>query len=190
MTSTNRPSEAATSPGVPRPSGAPGSVPIGDPLAEIDAIVDEVVRRDHQTAQQAANARDEMEKFTSAFKAACQAHIRPAMEAVIERLRQRGGGGIIEEHPGGEARYRYPCIILWMSLQGDIMGEPRPDREPYMQLEADVASREVQVSEGDMWLGAGGHHSGRTDKWQLSDLTQARIIEELVAIARRAVPPL
>jgi hypothetical protein len=158
-------------------------------MAEIDAVVAEVARRDRQSAQENADERTEMENFITAFKSACQSQVRPAMEAVLERLQGHGGGGLIEDHPGGEARYRHPCIILWMSLEGEIVGEPRPDREPYLKLEADVATRAVQVSEGDMWLGSGGHQTGRTDKWQLSDVTRDRVIDELVAIADRAVPP-
>ena len=161
-----------------------------DPLAEIGAVVEEFARNARQTAAQNASERAEVETFMAAFAAACQDQVRPAMQAVIQRLAQGGGGGAIEEHPGGEPRYRHPCIILWMSFQGEIVGEPRADREPYLQFEADVGSRDVQVSEGDMWLGTGGLYSGRTDKWQLSDLTRDRVISELAKIARRALPPL
>ena len=63
---------------------------------------------------------------------------------------------MIEEHPGGEARYRNPSLILWMSLEGPIAGEPRPDRDPYLQLEAEVVGHEIHVFEGDMWRGRGG----------------------------------
>jgi hypothetical protein len=108
------------------------------------------------------------------------------MFAVLARLRELGGDGQIEEHPGGEARFRNPRLTLWMSLNGPIVGEPRLDRYPYLQLEADVERRQVQVDEGDMWRGVGGHSSGRVATWGTADLTKQRVTEELLAIARRA----
>jgi len=73
-----------------------------------------------------------------------------------------------------------------MSLKGEVVGEPRLDRYPYLLLEADVEGRKVQVDEGDMWRGAGGNTSGRIGTWEISDLTRKRVTEELLAIARRA----
>ncbi len=108
------------------------------------------------------------------------------MELVVEHLTTHGGGGAIEEHPGGEARFRHPSVIVWMSLNGELVGEPRSDREPYLQLEANVAERDIEVSEGDMWRGAGGKRSGPVGHWQLSELTQERVVDELLAIARRS----
>ena len=93
---------------------------------------------------------------------------------------------MIEEHPGGEARYRNPSLILWMSLEGPIAGEPRPDRDPYLQLEAEVVGHEIHVFEGDMWRGGGGNRSGRVGTWQLSDLTNDRVVGELLEIAQRS----
>ena len=159
----------------------------GDPLAEFDEIVEWVTQNDRQLADRDRRKRAEEQAFLVAFQLACQAEVRPAMETVLDRLRRDGGGGLIEEHPGGEARYRHPCLILWMSFQGEIVGEPRPDREPYLQLEADVVRRDIQVSEGDMWRGAGGMRSGRVGHWELSELSKHRITDELLAIARRAV---
>jgi hypothetical protein len=73
-----------------------------------------------------------------------------------------------------------------MSLEGGIVGEPRADREPYLQLEANVAGRDIEVSEGDMWHGAGGRRSGPVGHWRLFELTKDRVIQELLAIARRS----
>jgi hypothetical protein len=126
------------------------------------------------------------QKFLDDFAAACETEVRPAMEAVLERLRELGGGGLVEEHPGGEARFPKPRIALWMSLKGELVGEPRLDRYPYLQLEADPEGRKVQVDEGDMWRGAGGHSSGRVGAWDVAGLTRRRVTEELLAIARRA----
>ncbi len=157
-----------------------------DPLAELDNIVAKVAERDRQRAAQNAEAHDEMRRFLAAFHAACDAEVRPAMEAVLERLREHGGGGVIEQHPGGEARFRHPSLILWISLEGEIVGAPRADLEPYLELEADVEHRAIQVSEGDMWRKAGGKRSGHIGSWQMSDLTREHVIDELLAIARRA----
>jgi hypothetical protein len=153
---------------------------------EFDSIVAEVAQRDRQLVAEDAAEHDDMQLFLTAFRDACESEVRPAMEAVLQRLRDHGGGGVIEQHPGGEARFRHPSLSLWMSLQGEIVGEPRADREPYLELEAVVDVRLIQVSEGDMWRGAGGKRSGHIGSWQISDLTGDRIIAELLAIARRA----
>ncbi len=108
------------------------------------------------------------------------------MEAVLRQLEHSGGAGIIEEHGAGEARVRYPRLMLWMSLEGDIDGIPRYDRNPYIQFDADHVKREVQVSEGDMWLGSGGNRSGPVGVWQLSELTSDRVTQELLTIVRRS----
>jgi hypothetical protein len=126
------------------------------------------------------------QKFLDEFAKACATEVRPAMDAVLERLRQLGGDGLVEEHSGGEARFPNPRLTLWVSLKGEIVGEPRLDRFPYLQLEADVERRKVQVDEGDMWRGAGGHSSGRVGAWDVDELRRDRIIKELLAVALRA----
>ena len=157
-----------------------------DQLAGFDVILDSVAERERRSVGRLADELKAGEDFLEAFATACRAQVRPAMEAVVQRLRQRGGGGLIEEHPGGEPRFRYPSVVLWMSLDGDIVGQPRPDREPYLQLEAHVDERKVQVYEGDRWRGGGGNLSGPVGMWGLSEITVDRVIEELLSIARRA----
>ena len=51
------------------------------------------------------------------FATACAREARPAMDAVVERLRQSGGDGLVEELPGGEAWFRSPRSALWTSLK-------------------------------------------------------------------------
>jgi len=159
---------------------------VKDPLSEIDVILAGVAAKDRESVARSAHEHDVREEFLHEFQLRCEREVRPAMEAVLARLRSSGGGGLIEEHPGGEARVSTPRLTLWMSLEGPLVGNPRPDRDPYLQLDADVNAREVQLSEGDMWQGAGGGHSGRMGEWQLSELTGARVSEELLGILRRA----
>lgn len=180
-------------PNVHTDTGQPSIVPEavgGDDgrLTEIDTILAEMTRRDTTSAAAAASKRDDQESFLASFAAVCREEVRPAMEAVLERLTRGGGGGLIEERPGGEARFTTPRLTFWMSLQGELLGIGRPDRHPYLQLDADVSKREVQVSEGDMWNGAGGGHSGRTGEWAVDEITKDRIIEELLVILRRSAP--
>ena len=167
---------------------AEGAVPstAADPLAGFGPILAAVAQRERATADASADRLDGGRKFLDDFTAACQTEVRPAMDAVVERLRQLGGDGLVEEHPGGEARFRSPRLALWMSLRGEIVGEPRLDRYPYLLLEADVEGRRVQVDEGDMWRGAGGNTSRRVGAWEVSDLTRQRVTETLLSIARRA----
>jgi hypothetical protein len=145
-----------------------------------------VAERDCHSAEAAA-ARSELERrFSDDFAKTCTQEIRPAMSAVLKRLQQLGGDGIIEEHPGGEARFPRPRITLWMSLKDEIVGEPRLDRHPYLLCEADVETQKVQVDEGDMWRGSGGNFSGRVGMWEITELTHDRILKELLSIAHRA----
>jgi hypothetical protein len=168
----------------------PVEAPVGrggdELLAEIDSLLEDLSRRDLQYAAGAASALDARQVFLTDFVTRCEQEARPAMTAVLERLQRDGGGGLIEEHPGGEARFTTPRLTLWMSLQGQIVGSPRQDRHPYLQLEADAEEREVRVSEGDMWRGRDGH-SGRMGSWQLDEITRERTTGELLAIIRRSV---
>jgi hypothetical protein len=157
-----------------------------DPLAALGPIVAAVAESDRRSSELTADRLEAGQKFLENFATACETEVKPAMKAVLERLSQLGGGGLIEEHPGGEARFRNPRLGLWMSLKGEIVGEPHLDRYPYLQLEADIEALKVQVDEGDMWRGAGGNRTGRAGTWELADLTRRRVTEELLAVAQRA----
>jgi hypothetical protein len=160
--------------------------PDPDPLAGFDTILAEVAHREVESDERTAHQVEINTQFLADFNTACHTQVQPAMETVLARLTEHGGGGVIEAHPGGEARFRNPSLILWMSLEGPLVGHPRPDRDPYLQLEADVAGHEIHVYEGDMWRGAGGNRSGRTGTWELSQLTGERIVAELLDIAQRS----
>jgi hypothetical protein len=147
-----------------------------------------VVAQGDRESAAAATARAELgRKFLDDFAETCAQEIRPAMNAVLKRLQQLGGDGLIEEHPGGEARFEKPRITLWMSLKDKIVGQPRLDRHPYLLFQADVESQKVKVDEGDMWRGAGGNFSGRVGVWEITELTHDRVTKELLSIARRAL---
>jgi hypothetical protein len=162
------------------------SITIDDPLAGFGQILAAMAQRDRESEALTAARLETGRRFLDEFATACSTEVGPAMKAVLERLRELGGDGLITEHPGGEARFLNPRLTLWMSLRGTITGEPRLDRYPYLQFEADVERRKVQVDEGDMWRGAGGHTSGRAGSWDIADLTRGRVTDELLAIARRA----
>jgi hypothetical protein len=162
--------------------------PLSGALGQIDTILADLAERDRSSAVAVASMVDSQQAFLSDFAKACREEVRPAMEAVLERLSAGGGGGSIDEHPGGGTRFSTPRLTLWMSLQGHIVGTARPDRHPYLQLDADLLKQEVRVTEGDMWSGSGSGHSGPTGAWQISEITQERVAEELVAILRRSVP--
>ena len=142
---------------------------------------------DRESAELATERAELAQKFSDEFAKVCENEVRPAMLAVLQRLQQLGGDGLIEEHPGGEPRFQKPRIALWMSLKDQIAEEPRLDRYPYLLLEADVESRTIQVDEGNMWRGAGGNFSGRVGAWELTELTHERIAKELVAGCSQAV---
>src|ERR1700733_7274761 len=104
---------------LPNPIGAVAAPADGDPLAGFDTIVAKVAQTDRDSAETSAHHLDEQHKFLVAFQTVCQREVRPAMEAVLARLKGDGGGGLIEEHAGSGARVRQPRLVLWMSLEGE-----------------------------------------------------------------------
>lgn len=160
--------------------------PTDDPLVEIDSLMQKRVDEGRESTARGAQLLADRSEFSSLFNTVCDEKVRPSMEAVVDRLRRNGGGGTIEELPEDESRRRGHRLTLWMSLEGEISGSPRPDRHPYLQLDADVDKRTVSVSEGDMWQGSGGNRSGRTAEWPLSEITPQLVTAEAIAILRRA----
>ena len=104
------------------------------------------------------------------------------METIIRRLEVDGGGGIIRE--GDFQRTERPRLTLWMALEGDVSGTPRQDRNPYLQLDANVALRRADVWEGDMWQKQGA--SRATSPWELGEISPEVILERVVGILTRA----
>jgi hypothetical protein len=159
---------------------------VSDPLVEIDSILAGLNRESQLSEESASRSLQARQDFFDEFQTVCRTEVRPAMQAVLDRLRQDGGDGLIEQHPGGEARVSKPRLTLWMSLQGEISGAPRLDRHPYLQLEADVDNRTIRVTEGDNWQGRGRNHGGSAGSWEPADVTRALVTEELLAIVRRS----
>lgn len=159
---------------------------ITDPLADIGSVVAALKQQDAQSAESATHVLEDRQAFFDQFHEICRTEVRPAMQAVLDRLQSEGGDGLIEEHPGGEPRVATPRLTLWMSLQGPIDGAPRQDRNPYLQLDADVAGRAIRVSEGDSWRGGGAGQSGSAGTWNPSDVTSDLVVTELAGIVRRS----
>ena len=157
-----------------------------DPLDRIDRLMklrEEESRRSSELNDQLVLDRSQ---FYRRFSQVCTEGVLPAMATVLERLRLKGGGGLIEERPEDLRLHHTHRITLWMSLEGPIDGSPRQDRHPYLQVDADTERRVVILSEGDMWLGAGGSRSGKVAEVTLDEVTPSFIIEQAVAILERA----
>jgi len=155
-----------------------------DLLGEIDQIFDRRARSLHEAAEQHAQVDAERARTQEEFSAACSAEIRPAMQAFLDRIRKRGGGGFVEEREANAADGVAPGITLWMSLFGDIIGSPHPDQHPFLQLDLDAAQRQVLVAAGHMWQGR--DTSGRVGSWDLAEITSDTVTEELLAVLRKA----
>jgi hypothetical protein len=150
--------------------------------AVIDEILDHWADRERKWAGERLETEAERERFLHDFKEISRNTIRPAMEAVVQRLQEDGGGGIIWD---GESRTTgRPRLILWMSLEGEIRGTPRQDLNPYLQLDANVMYRRIDVWEGDMWQKLGT--SRATSPWPLGEITSETITERIVGILERA----
>jgi hypothetical protein len=173
----------------PSPEGStpPARAAGPDPLGEIDELMDKKRLEEEETAKRSDQLQTDRSDFADEFTRVCQQQARPAMEAVLERLRRNGGGGVIDERPESARQHHTHRLTLWMSFRGEITGAPRQDRHPYLQLDADIDRRLVTVSEGDMWEGQGGNRSGKIAEWQLADVTFGRVTQEVLGIVRRAL---
>ena len=158
--------------------------PGSDPLAEIDRLMQKRCADAQRSTERSAQLSVDRSRFSTDFASACEHVIRPAMDAVLGRLRRNGGGGVIDERPA-DRQGKSHRLVLWMSLEGEVDGAPREDRHPYLRLDADVEKRSVTVSEGDMWQGRGGR-SGKTGEWQLAEITAALVTGEILAVLRRS----
>ena len=153
-----------------------------DSLSEIDQILDRWSHLRQESAEEQAHAEVEREHFLQEFRALTSSVIQPTMQMAIERLRKDGGGGLIEEH--GPDILHKPRITLWMSMEGEVAGSPRQDRNPFLQLDADLVHRRIDVWEGDMVENQGT--SRATSPWALSEVTPENVMEKIVDILRRA----
>ena len=158
-----------------------------DPLAEIDRLMEKRSDDVRRSADRSAQLLADRSEFSAEFATICEQQVRPPMQAIIERLRRNGGGGLIEETVEDPSRHPGHRLTLWMSLNGEIAGSPSPDLHPYLQLHTDVNKRCVVVSEGDMWQGHGGSRSGKIGEWWLSEITAGRVTNEALDILRRSV---
>jgi hypothetical protein len=157
-----------------------------DPLAEIDRLMQKLRDDEKRTADQLAQLATERSEFSADFVTVFEERVRPSMQLIIDRLRSNGGDGVILERPENGRLSHNHLFTLWMSLEGEISGEARVDRLPYLRLEADVNKRLVMVSEGDMWEGHGGNRSGEVAEWKLPEITPAAVTQEALAILRRS----
>ncbi len=121
--------------------------PTARQLDEIDRILGERSRALRLLDARAAELREHHRAFLGDFALKCTSEIIPAMEAIVDRLRRNGGGGTVDYQPQGGRTGTPPRLTLWMALEGEIDGSPRPDRYPYFQLDADVETMKVKVLE-------------------------------------------
>lgn len=155
-----------------------------DPLRAVDDIFEMRARGMKGSAQRQSDESSERTRLQAEFTTACRERILPAMQGFLERLRLNGGGGLLEEREGVQGAGVAPRIRLWMSLSGELIGRPRHDQHPYLQLDYDVSQDEVNVTEGDMWKGHGS--SGPVGAWVAREITSAMVTESLIGILRRA----
>jgi hypothetical protein len=164
-----------------------------DPLDQIGQIVSDHASILREITERATQLEVHQRAFVEEFTKKCEADIIPAMEAILTRLRAGGGGGAVEYEPRGGISSRYPRITIWLSLEGEVRGNPSQDRVPYLQLDANPRPMKVEISEGDIWQSGptwkdpGKHRAGFVGVWDLEELTQTAIIEEVRGILERAV---
>ena len=124
----------------------------------------------------------EEEKFLNDFREISGRVIKPAMEAVVQRLQRDGGDEMIWD--GEPDAMHRPRVILWMSLKGKDDGPPRQDLNPYLQLDVDTPHRRIDIWEGDTWEHAGV--SRATTPWHLTDISTESVNRRVMGILDRA----
>lgn len=162
-------------------SSAPFSA---DSLDEVDQIFELRSLRLTQSTERTSQVGVDRAELHEYFLSICTHIVRPTMQAFLERLRMNGGGGLLEMREGVQNAGVAARIRLWMSLSGDLIGRPRRNQHPYLELDLDVAHLQVNVAEGDMWKGHGT--SGPVGVWNASEITSTLITESLLGILRRA----
>jgi hypothetical protein len=155
-----------------------------DSLSEVDHIFEMRSRRIDGSAQRQSDQSAERTRLRAEFSTACREQILPAMRGFLERLRMNGGGGLLEEREGVQEAGVAPRVRLWMSLAGELIGRPRQDQHPYLQLDYDADQQQVNVAEGDMWKGHGT--SGPVGTWIAREITNSMVTESLIGVLRRA----
>jgi hypothetical protein len=166
------------------PHGAASPVPSTDVLREVDRIFEIRSRGLSHLAESQVRADTERTRLYEEFSSMSTHVIRPAMEAFLARVRMNGGGGLLEVRDGVQEAGVSPRVRLWLSLSGELIGRPRQDQHPYLQLDFDIDLQLVNVAEGDMWKGHGS--SGPVGSWVVSDITDVVVTESLIEILRRA----
>jgi hypothetical protein len=152
-----------------------------DSVTDIDQIVHHWTVLRQEGVERQAEAEAQRRQFFVDFQTISDSVIRPAMQAAVDRLGEDGGGGLIEERE--ENLMHRPRIILWMSLDGDVVA-PRQDLNPYLQLDADAGRRRIEVWEGDMWEKEGVSRAG--SPWELGDVSTKSVTQRILDILRRA----
>jgi len=166
------------------PPDAGTGPPSTDELAEVDHIFAVRSMGLSRSDERRAEVDTERTRLQDAFSALCTSTVRPAMQAFLERLQINGGGGLLEEHAGVHGAGVAARIRLWMSLSGELIGRPRQDQHPYLQLDLDVAAQHVNIVEGDIWRGHGT--SGPVGAWAVSEITGTMVTQLLMGVLRRA----
>jgi hypothetical protein len=75
-----------------------------DPLSALDTILAGVAHREVESDERSAHIAEANQAFLADFEAACAKEVRPAMEAVIQRLVQAGARTTPEERPDSAIR--------------------------------------------------------------------------------------
>lgn len=151
--------------------------------AEIDHIFDQHARVLDE-CETASLGDDEWQRAQEEFSAVCGKEIRPAMQTFVDHLRMRGGGGVVEEREGDQGVSVGSRITAWISLSGDIVGRPRTNHNPFLQLDLDITQRRVHVTEGNVTQRRGT--SGRVGSWNPAEITNDSVTEALVSVLRKA----
>ncbi len=158
--------------------------PSPDLLHEVDRIFETRAHGLSHSVERQSQIDTENIRLHDEFTSVCATTIRPAMQAFLERLRANGGGGLLEERSGVHGAGVAPRITLWMSLKGELIGRPRRDQHPFLQLDFDAAQHQVVLVEGDMWKGHGA--SGPVGTWSTSEITGSLVTASLLDVLRRA----
>jgi hypothetical protein len=153
-----------------------------DSLKAIDELVADYRVEEQALEHAVAVAASQRTAFVEAATSALRHVVKPLFDTVASRLANDGGDGRVDVSDS-EGRHGLR-ITLWMSLDGPIVGTPRQDLNPYVQLDLDAERRQVRVWEGDMWRGLGTSRPG--SPLTEHDLTEEVVLARTMEVLRRA----
>lgn len=156
-------------------------------MGKLGKILDAFDDNQKKSQEVAARIKSEHETFLEGFTKIAKTIIRPAMEALLAELKERGHDGRIEEEAENRERdgkTRNAYIALNIYPKGKRSSQPHDT--PRISFWADSHKPEISVHECTMMPGRGGS-SGSYGKYTLDQITAEIVEQHVVKVLAQAM---